>query len=342
MYAPSLSAVWTVIDDLPRDLDGERPVATPLSDPTPLESLPFPDFQDVPWEQYLVPRKYAPIRMSEGCYWGKCSFCARYGQEHLAYFPPERVIDGMAHLGEVYGVRDFSVNDDCMPPDYWDELCEGILRRRMDVSMLIWAKPVAGFTPRRLQRMARAGVRQIRWGVESGHPRILKRMRKGTTVGTTLRVLGHAHETGIWNHACFIVGFPTETQQEAQATFDLIRSHRAIIQSFILYPFVLYEHSAIFRNPEEFGVRDLQVEATPFFDRFSYMGDGGMAHQEVQVLVREAKDKLLNDVYGWPFWYYLKLREYLQFYLNRFGPEGTEGMRFHREGLRRTWEGLGP
>jgi radical SAM superfamily enzyme YgiQ (UPF0313 family) len=323
-------------------MEANRPVATRLADPPPLETLPIPDFRDVPWGQYLVPRRYAPIRMSEGCYWGKCAFCARYGHERLAYFPPERVMDGMAQLRESHGIRDFSVNDDCMPPEYWDDLCAGIHRQRLDLSMCIWAKPVAGFTPKRLQRMAQAGVRQIRWGVESGHPRVLKRMRKGTTVGTTLRVLGHAHEAGIWNHACFIVGFPTETRQEAEATLDLIRSHRAIIQSFILYPFVLYEHSAIFGDPEAFGIRDLQAHATPFFDRFSYTTHGGMAPGEVQALVRQAKGQLLKDVYGWPFWYYLKLREYLQLYLDRYGLEGTASMPFRREGLRRTWEGLGP
>jgi radical SAM superfamily enzyme YgiQ (UPF0313 family) len=248
---------------------------------------------------------------------------------------PDRVVEGLEHHRETYGVKDVSVNDDCMPPEYWEELCQRISERKLDLSMLIWAKPVGGFTRRRLELMAKAGVRQIRWGVESAHPRVLGLMRKGTNVSTTLRVLQDAHDVGIWNHACFILGFPTETRHEAQQSVDFLRKHHDLIQSFILYPFVLYEHSYIYRHPEAFGIREMRPNETPFFDQISYVTDVGMTPQEVVTLVQEAKATLLNGVYGRPFWHYLKIREYLQFYLDRYGLEGTLGLPFNRDALRR-------
>lgn len=319
-------------------MDHEGPIQTPFCDPEPLDRVPYPDFDDIQWDRYLTPRRYIPIRMSDGCYWGKCTFCARYGPDRIAYMLPDRVVEGLEHHQETYGIKDVSVNDDCMPPDYWEELCQKISSRKLKLSMLIWAKPVAGFTRRRLELMAKAGVRQIRWGVESAHPRILGLMRKGTTVSTTLRVLQDAHDLGMWNHACIILGFPTETREEAQQTLDLIGNHRAIIQSFILYPFVLYEHSYIYQHPEEFGIREIQLEPTPFFDRISYTTDAGLTPQEARALARNAKETLLDQVYGWPFWYYLKIREYLQFYLDRYGLEGTLRIPFNRKGLLRSLE----
>jgi radical SAM superfamily enzyme YgiQ (UPF0313 family) len=280
--------------------------------------------------------------MSQGCYWGKCTFCIRYGHERVDYLPPERVVEDLERLQDVHGVRDISVNDDCMPPAYWEDLCARILKRRLSLSMLIWAKPVAGFTPRRLRRMAQAGVRQIRWGVESTHPRVLKLMRKGTSPTGALGVLGAAHEAGIWNHACIIIGFPTETRQEAQATLDFLAANRSIVQSFILYPFVLYQNSHLFHEPRAFGITEIRVDDTPFFDQISFRTSRGMDPREVQALVRSAKETLLAETYGWPFWYYLKLREYLQLYLDRFGLERTARMPFDRRGLRRSWEGQGP
>jgi anaerobic magnesium-protoporphyrin IX monomethyl ester cyclase len=317
-------------------LKGDQPVATPPCEPIALDRLPHPDFSDLPWDRYLTPRRYAPIRTAEGCYWGKCTFCARYGPQRTAFMDPARVVDVLEHLNAAYGVRDVSVNDDCLPPQYWEQMCRLILERGLDLSMLIWAKPVSGFTAERLHLMARAGVHQIRWGVESAHPRILKRMHKGTTVQTTVRVLQESHAAGIWNHACFILGFPTESRGEAQRTLDFIAHHRTVIQSFILYSFILYENSYIFHHPKEFGIRDIRRLSTPFFDHFSYATDQGMGPREVRSLLTQGKTHLLDEAYEWPFWYYLKLREYLQLYLDRFGLAGVRNLSFDRRGLRRT------
>lgn len=336
--AISMGASLHHVPNLVFEEDGEV-IANPIRPPLPLETLPTPDFADLPWARYLTPLRYAPVRTSEGCYWGKCTFCARYGHDNPDCLPTARVLDAMMRLRELHGVHHFSMNDDCMPPAYWEELCGEVLRRKLDISMLIWAKPVAGFTRKRLELMSKAGVRQIRWGLESGHPRILRLMRKGTTLPTARRVLLDAREAGIWNHACFIIGFPTETRQEAATTLEFIRSHQRAIHSFILYPFVLYQHSFIYRNPHEFGIRDLAVSETPFFDRISYRTDNGMGPQEARGLVSEFKERLITEAYAWPFWYYLKLREYLHLYLHMYGLEGTLNITFHREGLRGSWGG---
>jgi anaerobic magnesium-protoporphyrin IX monomethyl ester cyclase len=319
-----------------------RPRLNPPKPPPALGELPPPDFSDVQWQDYLVPRPYAPLRMSRGCYWGKCTFCIRYGTERVDFMEPHQVVGEMERLGELYGVRDFTVNDDCMPPEYWEELCQEILSRKLKVSMLIWAKPVAGFTAKRLKKMAQAGVRQIRWGVESAHPRVLRLMRKGTTVSQMREVLERSRHAGIWNHACFILGFPTETREEAETTLDFLRSHRDRIHSFILYPFVLYENTHVFANPREFSLEKITRKSTPFFDILEYRTKAGMAPREAAALARKAKETLLEGPEGKPFWYYLKLREYLQLYLDRFGSGRTKAMSFDRRGLEGSWEGLEP
>lgn len=323
-------------------MDNNRLCMNSPKPPPPLRELPPADFSDVLWQNYLIPRSYAPLRMSRGCYWGKCTFCIRYGTERLDFLEPVKVVEEMERLGELYGVRDFTVNDDCMPPEYWEELSREILARKLKVSMLIWAKPVSGFTLKKLKKMAEAGVRQIRWGVESAHPRVLKLMRKGTTVSAMTEVLERSLHAGIWNHACFILGFPTETRQEAETTLDFLRSHRDKIHSFILYPFVLYENTHIFANPKEFSIEEITRKATPFFDLLEYRTSQGMSPRETAALTRKAKEILLQGPEGRPFWYHLKLREYLQLYLDRFGVAKTASMGFDSKGLEGSWEGLGP
>jgi radical SAM superfamily enzyme YgiQ (UPF0313 family) len=148
-------------------------------------------------------------------------------------------------------------------------------------------------------------------------------MRKGTTVPTMVRVLRDAKEVGIWNHGCFILGFPTETEEEAKVTVRFIQEHRSILHSFILYPFVLYEHSEVYRDPSRFKIREIHVESTPFFDRIHYRTDRGMSSHRAAALAKESKRDLLTAIYQRPFWQFLRIREYLQLYLDHYGLEET-------------------
>ncbi len=317
------------LDGVPnlRYLENDRVVETEALEPPALSELPPPDFSDTPWERYLVPRRYAPIRMAEGCYWGKCTFCFRYRRDRAAFRPPEAVLDEMERLVRDHGVHDLTVNDDCLPPEYWEEIAEGVVRRGLDLSMLIWAKPVAGFTRARLEKMARAGVRQVRWGLESAQPRILKLMRKGTTVEDALRVLEDAASMGIWNHACMIAGFPTETREEAEGSVTFLREHSEVIHSFIFYPFALYEDTYVFDYPEAFSIRDIKVEKGPLTERYTYTQELGMTPEEARRFVPRVKQILLDQASPRPFWHRLKIREYLQLYLDHYGLDRVRSIR---------------
>ncbi|MCF8062050.1 MAG: B12-binding domain-containing radical SAM protein [Deltaproteobacteria bacterium] len=312
-------------------LENGRVVETRPCEAPALSSLPHPDFTDTPWRRYLVPRRYAPIRMAEGCYWGKCTFCFRYRRDRAAFIPHETVLEEMERLIRVHGVHDLTVNDDCLPPEYWEAIADGVIERGLDLSMLIWAKPVPGFTRGRLKKMARAGVRQVRWGLESAQPRILKLMRKGTTVEGALRVLKDACAEGIWNHACMIAGFPTETREEAEGTVAFIRDHAGIIHSFIFYPFALYEDTHIFDHPEAFSIRDIQVEKGPLTERYTYTQESGMTSGEARSFVPRVRRTLLEHAYHRPFWHRLRIREYLQLYLDHYGLEPVRSIRLGRD-----------
>jgi radical SAM superfamily enzyme YgiQ (UPF0313 family) len=60
------------------------------------------------------------------------------------------------------------------------------------------------------------------FGAESGSDRILKLMNKGTTVGINQRALDTLHKYGIQANCSFIVGWPTETEEEVRSTYDFI------------------------------------------------------------------------------------------------------------------------
>ncbi|MGQ9653388.1 MAG: B12-binding domain-containing radical SAM protein [Thermodesulfobacteriota bacterium] len=305
--------------------DGAVRVNRP-SPPLPLRDLPPPDFHGLDLGGYLVPRSFLPLRFSDGCYWGRCTFCSRHQQGPPRMLPPDQAVAQMAQISQGYGVRDFALNDDCLPPPYVEAFCRKVMEAGLRVSIQLYGRPDRGFTRERLKVMAEAGVKELRWGIESANPRILRLMEKGTAPDVTLKILEDAAGLGIWNHACMILGFPTETRQEAEETISWIRDNRGVIHSFYLFEFHLNNESRIYEEPEAFGISQILPHPGPFSTLASFNCDRGMDRDEVGELVREARRSLISETYGYPFWYYLRDREYLQLYLDRYGLEAVAGM----------------
>ena len=66
--------------------------------------------------------------------------------------------------------------------------------------------------------MAKAGCRKIAIGVESGSPKILKQIGKGTTVESIRRCVKWAKEAKISTRGYFILGMPEENEEDIRMT----------------------------------------------------------------------------------------------------------------------------
>jgi radical SAM superfamily enzyme YgiQ (UPF0313 family) len=137
-------------------------------------------------------------------------------------------VDEVEHFVLKYRVREFHVED--LDPTISDqrirEICDGILRRRLEV---VW-KIVAGTkvetirNEETIELMARAGCRYISISPETGSPRLLKQMRKPFNLDHAVRLVKRMNEVGIRSQTCFILGYPGETEADLQMTGDLVRS----------------------------------------------------------------------------------------------------------------------
>jgi GNAT superfamily N-acetyltransferase len=285
----------------------------------PIDALPVPDFSDLPLDAYYAPEPILPMRLSEGCYWGKCTFCSRYEDRRFQTLDPETAVARMKSLRERYHASCFTINDDCLTPTYLEEWARRIVEEGPGFKISLWCKPVHSFTRERLALLSKAGVRLIRWGVETGHPRILKLMNKGTRLATTVRVLKDASEEGIWNHATVILGFPSETESEARTTVRFLEEHRDIIHSSIFFRFVLLKHSFISRHPEAFGIQSVGQPEGPFSYEHPFVAAEGMGENDLARFLSWAQRHRIERVYDQPFWFPLRIREYLLLYVARYG-----------------------
>lgn len=194
--------------------------------------IPYLDLDDVDFSQYFSPEPVLPVQLSKGCYWGKCSFCDYYyGQQCFDIKKTEDVIKELRYYNEKYGIRRFSVIDEAIPPKYYIKLAEAIIESGLDITYYSFARLEKEFTDEAMQLLYKSGARILLWGYEAYSERILGMMNKGIDAAKREDILRFSHNAGIWNNVLFIIGYPTETEDDVNKTLDFVRNNRDIVNS---------------------------------------------------------------------------------------------------------------
>lgn len=232
-----------------------------------------PDFSDYDFSQYITPAVILPVRISIGCYWRKCTFCnfafaSNYSIKKITAF-----VDELVKYKEDYKIENFIFVDESVPPLFLEKLSEELIKREINIKFSMFARLEEEFTFKLLKKAYIAGLRQIRWGVETVNKRINKIMKKGIEVKHIKRILKSAKKAGIANTTCFIYGFPTATYKEDMETINFIfKNHRNdLIFNTHLQQFSVRKGSYISRHPEEFNIEIINNDTgfSPFLD-FKY------------------------------------------------------------------------
>ena len=202
-------------------LNAERPLIANLDD------LPLPRHDLLPLQRYrapLVGGPYTFVVTSRGCP-GQCRFCIKhvsYG-ESVRFRSPEHVLAEIDQVTRL-GVRDIHMYADLFTinRDHVMGICQGITERKRPLRWTCNSR-VDYVDQEMLRAMAQAGCWMISWGIESGDPEMLRRMRKGTTTEEVEQALHWAHEAGIKNWGYFIIGLPGETEDSIRHTIDFAK-----------------------------------------------------------------------------------------------------------------------
>jgi radical SAM superfamily enzyme YgiQ (UPF0313 family) len=164
-----------------------------------------------------------PISMttSRGCPFS-CIFCVgrKMSGARVRYRRPLQVVDEMADLNRL-GFHQINVADDLFTANarHCMSVCEEIIRRDLKVSWTAFAR-VDTVTVDILSAMRRAGCHTVSFGVESGNPEMLKRIKKGITLNQVLCAARMCREAGMAAQASFILGLPGETRESLADTLE--------------------------------------------------------------------------------------------------------------------------
>lgn len=206
----------------------ENPPREFISD---LDTLCYPhEYAHLLLKDYnLYPRAaFRNIFATRGCNFN-CTFCGsrKIWSRKVRFRSPMDVVEQIKSLQEK-GYKSIRFDDDTfgVNRNYIKELCNAIMKYcpNLKWDCEIHASLVDDNT---ISIMKAAGCYMIQLGVESGNNEILEKMRKNTTIEKSLAACQVIRKHGLELHALFLIGFPYETEESLNDTFEAMKKTRA-------------------------------------------------------------------------------------------------------------------
>jgi len=170
------------------------------------------------------------IFSSRGCPF-QCNFCSsfRMWSRKTRFHSVERVIAEIEDIVEKQnGSRIIFVDDTfTLNRKRVFAVMDALERKRYGHLNMHVGSRIDTLDEKMLDILARGGVKSMSFGIESGSAKIQKLSKKGLDKKRIIKTLQYAKTIGIHTLAYFIVGHPEETEEDMEATIDLIRTSRA-------------------------------------------------------------------------------------------------------------------
>lgn len=250
-----------------------NPVSSYIED---LDGLPLPawDLLDMP-AYFRVPRqgfiykqqRYFPVFTSRGCPFN-CIYCHNVFGKRFRARSPESVLEEISQLVSRYGIREIQFLDDIFNfrRDRAEAILQGIIDRGWQLALAFPNGIRADLLDADfISLLKRAGTYKVSVAIESGTCRLQHLMRKNLNLDKARESVRELVRQRILTHAFFMVGFPTETAREAEATVAFAQTIEAHSASFfIVNPFKGTELSRMTTAAE--GRSGILSGASGYFD----------------------------------------------------------------------------
>lgn len=229
---------WASVNGLAMRQDGTCLLTGPRDFIADLDTLPMPARHLLPISRYLALGFPVSIITSRGCP-NRCIFCCgrRMVGYKVRYRTPKLIVDEIEDILS-YGFTRINIADDLFTSnkDRVRAFCDELKRRGITIAWTAFAR-VNTVDPEVLAIMRAAGCDCISFGIESGNPEMLKRVRKGITLDQARRAVQYCKDAGIGAHASFMLGLPGESPQTIRDTSTFAASLDIDYGFHLLAPF---------------------------------------------------------------------------------------------------------
>ena len=247
------------VDGLAFYTEGRTVLSKPRAPIQNLDSLPFPAWDLIDYKKFWTRvsmgtpgiRPYLTMLTSRGCPY-KCIYCHQLFGKSFRSRSPESVVDETARLMKM-GARDIEILDDIVnfKPRRFNRMLELMLKQNLHPALSFPNAIRADIMNEdSIDLLRRVGTGEISIAIETASERLQKLLKKNLSLEKadhTISMLANRH---IFTRGFFMLGFPTETEEEMISTIRFAHASRL--------------HLALFFTPNPFrntGLYDLFVNA---------------------------------------------------------------------------------
>jgi radical SAM superfamily enzyme YgiQ (UPF0313 family) len=198
-----------------------------------LDSIPFPSRNLVSKYRYgdqfnpkIEKGDFTSIITSRGCPYS-CKFCSR-NTVSMKKYRTRSTKNILKELKEIQanGYKYVAFVDDSFLSNKKQayELLDEIIKEKLNLKFIITAARVDAAEKELFQRMKKAGVTHIQYGLESGNQDVLDFYNKNITLEKIRYAVNLSHKIGLFNMGSFILGAPFETREHFERTVNFAKT----------------------------------------------------------------------------------------------------------------------
>jgi len=219
-----------------------------------LDKLPSPDRENILYPERYFPNSFGNMITLRGCPF-LCGYCSAKSiwSRKVRYRGIDSIILEIRLIKERYGSRDFYFWDDSftLNRDRVAAICNRLINEALNISWGCTTR-VDLLDEEILLLMKKAGCDYISIGIESGSERILKIVEKDITIKQIKAAVEMIKMSKIPFEAFFMIGFPDETREDIEKTFQLMKEMDGGTVCFSI--FTPYPGSAQFETAKRYGL----------------------------------------------------------------------------------------
>ncbi len=201
-----------------------------------LDELPDPAWHLVDASKYWG----ITLNTSRGCPFS-CTFCynTAFHKKYRGDLSAERIVAQIRHLRKRYGIKFIRFFEDHFTYNRTRlrQFCQLLIDQKLKIEWDCDCR--ADLDEEEIALMARSGCVSVALGVESGSPRMLKFLKKGTTVAEMEKAFWLFVKNKIIPRVNIMVGLPTETSEDFRLSQELLErldSPPNLYNRYVPYP----------------------------------------------------------------------------------------------------------